>query len=107
MLTHGEDVEAQALRQRGWSISAIALHLNRDPKTARPISTLSGGLVGGSVPAPIHLLCSCRTVGAVRRRSASLGATALFDEVVPGYCGQLREFRVAGGARSIGVSHRW
>ena len=33
MLTQGEDVEAHALRQRGWSISAIARHLNRDRKT--------------------------------------------------------------------------
>jgi hypothetical protein len=27
MLTQGEDVEAQAFRGRGWSISAIARHL--------------------------------------------------------------------------------
>ena len=35
MLTQGEDVEAHALRQRGWSISAIARHLDRDRKTVR------------------------------------------------------------------------
>jgi hypothetical protein len=29
MLTHGEDVEASALRKRGWSYSAIARHLGR------------------------------------------------------------------------------
>jgi transcriptional regulator with XRE-family HTH domain len=33
MLTQGEDVEAYALRARGWSISAIARHLGRDRKT--------------------------------------------------------------------------
>jgi transposase len=33
MLTQGEDVEAHALRARGWSISAIARHLGRDRKT--------------------------------------------------------------------------
>ena len=33
MLTQGEDVEAHALRQRGWSISAIARHLNHDRKS--------------------------------------------------------------------------
>ncbi len=35
MLTRGEDVEAHALRKRGWSISAIARHLDRDRKTIR------------------------------------------------------------------------
>ena len=35
MLTHGEDVEAHALRQRGWTIAAIARHLGRDRKTVR------------------------------------------------------------------------
>lgn len=33
MLTREEDVEAHALRKRGWSISAIARHLDRDRKT--------------------------------------------------------------------------
>jgi len=35
MLTQGEDVEAHALRERGWSISAIARHLGHDRKTIR------------------------------------------------------------------------
>ena len=35
MLTQGEDVEAHALKERGWSISAIARHLDRDRKTVR------------------------------------------------------------------------
>ena len=35
MLTQEEDVEASALRKRGWSISAIARHLGRDRKTVR------------------------------------------------------------------------
>ena len=35
MLTQGEDVEVHALHQRGWSISAIARHLERDRKTIR------------------------------------------------------------------------
>ena len=33
MLTQGEDVEAHALKERGWSISAIARHLGRDRQT--------------------------------------------------------------------------
>lgn len=35
MLTWEEDVEAHALYRRGWTISAIARHLGRDPKTIR------------------------------------------------------------------------
>ncbi len=38
MLTRGEDVEAHALRERGWRVSAIARHLGRDRKT---VSTAS------------------------------------------------------------------
>ena len=35
MLTREDDVEAHALRRRGWSISAIARHLGHDRKTVR------------------------------------------------------------------------
>src|SRR5207245_9693918 len=35
MLTQGESVEAHALREGGWSVSAIARHLGRDRKTVR------------------------------------------------------------------------
>lgn len=35
MLTREEDIDAHALRRQGWSISAIARHLNRDRKTIR------------------------------------------------------------------------
>jgi len=35
MISRGEDVEAQALKNRGWSTSAIARHLGRDRKTIR------------------------------------------------------------------------
>lgn len=35
MFTREEDVEAHALRRQGWSISAIARHLDRDRKTIR------------------------------------------------------------------------
>src|SRR5665213_1105411 len=45
MLTQGEDVEVHALRERGWSISAIARHLERDPKTIR--AYLNGERVPG------------------------------------------------------------
>ena len=35
MFSRSEDVEAHALFKRGWSISAIARHLDCDRKTAR------------------------------------------------------------------------
>lgn len=35
MLTWRHDVEIHALHKRGWSISAIARHLDRDRKTIR------------------------------------------------------------------------
>jgi transposase len=35
MFTGEEDMQATALRARGWTISAIARHLERDPKTIR------------------------------------------------------------------------
>ncbi len=38
MLSRGEDVEAHALRQRGWTISAIARHLDRDRKLDRALN---------------------------------------------------------------------
>jgi hypothetical protein len=36
MFSVGDDVEAHALKQRGWTISAIARHLGRDRKTGLP-----------------------------------------------------------------------
>jgi transposase len=35
MLSQEEDIDANALYRRGWSISAIARHMNRDRKTVR------------------------------------------------------------------------
>ena len=56
MLTHGEDVEAHALRSRGWTISAIARHLGRDRKTVR--AYINGDRVPGvrarSAPDPLE-----------------------------------------------------
>jgi transposase len=45
MLTQEEDVDAHALRARGWSITAIAAHLGRDRKTIR--AYLAGERVAG------------------------------------------------------------
>ena len=82
MLTQGEDVEAHALTERGWSISAIARHLGRDRKTVR--AYLNGdrqpGVRASSTPDPLD-----RFEPYLRARFADdphLWATALFDEVV-------------------------
>ena len=44
MLTTSEATDAHALRQRGWTISSIARHLNHDRKTIR------GYLTGDRTP---------------------------------------------------------
>ena len=93
MITRGEDVEASALRQRGWSIAAIARHLGRDRKTVR--AYLSGdqeaGLRHRSEPDRLGPF-----VPYLRARfadNAHIWATALFDEVVPlGYEGSYPSF---------------
>ena len=74
MLTHGEDVEAHALRSRGWTISAIARHLGRDRKTIR--AYINGERVPGFRarlgPGPARAVHQVPG-RAVRRRSARLG----------------------------------
>ena len=81
MLTQGESVEAHALRERGWSVSAIARHLGRDRKTVR--AYLSGQREPGRrKPAgpdrfgPFERYCRLR-FGA----DPHLWATTLFEEV--------------------------
>ena len=83
MLSVGEDVEASALSRRGWSISAIARHLDRDRKTVR--SYLAGDRVPGvRRPAgPDPLAPFAAYVAARFADDPHLWASALFDEVVP------------------------
>src|SRR3954462_11255899 len=82
MLTRGEDVEAHALKERGWSISAIARHLERDRKTVR--SYLDGDRRPGSrVTVVVDPLAEFEVY--VRARFVDdphLWATSLFVEVV-------------------------
>jgi transposase len=101
MFSRSEDVEADALFKRGWSISAIARHLERDRKTVR--SYLNGereaGVRRSSAPdplAPFVVYIKARLVD-----DPHLWATALFDEVVPlgytaSYVSFARQLRVAG-----------
>ena len=88
MFSRSEDVEADALFKRGWSISAIARHLERDRKTVR--SYLSGerqaGVRRSATPDPLTPFAAY--IGARFVDDPHLWATALFDEVVPlGYGG--------------------
>jgi len=103
MLTWRESLEAQALRDRGWTIAAIARHLDRDPKTIR--AYLSGKRTPGerrsSAPDPF-----ARFVPYVTQRlrdDRHLWATTLYDEVVElGYAGSYQSFTRAvriGGLR--------
>jgi hypothetical protein len=101
MLSVGEDVEADALSKRGWTISAIARHLGRDRKTVR--SYLSGQAVPGiRRAARPDALADYRDYVAARfSDDPHLWATALFDEVVGlGYAGSYvsfaRQVRLAG-----------
>ncbi len=101
MFSRSEDVEAHALVKRGWSISAIARHLDCDRKTVR--SYLNGDRVVGvrrsAAPDPLAPF-----VGYVKARFVDdphLWASALFDEVVPlgygcSYPSFARQLRTAG-----------
>jgi transposase len=102
MLTWRESLEAQALRDRGWTITVIARHLDRDPKTIR--AYLSGERTPGerrrSVPDPFE-----RFVPYVRQRLGDdkhLWATTLYDEVVElGYTGSYPSFTRALRTREL------
>lgn len=81
MITQEDDVDAHALRKRGWSISAIARHLDHDRKTIR--SYLEGDRVAGvresSAPDEFGRFvdyCRARLV-----EDPHLWAMTLFDEV--------------------------
>jgi transposase len=101
MLTQGEDVEVHALKERGWSISAIARHLERDRKTVR--SYLNGDRQPGvrvtEVDDPL-----ADFEGYIRARFVDdphLWATSLFVEVAAlGYARSyptfVRQVRVRG-----------
>jgi transposase len=82
MLTWEEDIDAYALRKRGWTISAIARHLQRDRKTIR--AYLEGGrqpgvrvTSGEDWFAPFAVYCAARLV-----EDPHLWASTLFDELL-------------------------
>ncbi|MHB8311661.1 MAG: Mu transposase domain-containing protein [Metallibacterium sp.] len=94
-------MEADALKKRGWSISAIARHLERDRKTVR--SHLSGERVAGvrRSSAPDPLAPFARYVSARFVDDPHVWASALYDEIVPlgypcSYPSFVRQVRAAG-----------
>jgi transposase len=98
MLSWEDGVEAHALRQRGWSISAIARHLGHDRKTVR--AYLRGDRVPGrraergpDVMAPFVEYCRIRLAD-----DPHLWASALLDE--------LRELGYAGSYPSLTAAIR-
>jgi transposase len=103
MLSQEDDVQAHALQARGWSISAIARHLEKDRKTIR--GYLSGKQAAGRRKpagpdrfAPFTDYCRARLA-----EDPHLWATTLFDEVTAlGYPGSYPSFTRglrAGGLR--------
>jgi len=101
MFSVGDDVEADALFKRGWTVSAIARHLERDRKTVR--SYLSGERTPGvRAPARADALSDYRAYIACRFvDDPHLWATALFDELVAlgyssSYVSFARQVRLAG-----------
>jgi transposase len=81
MLTQEENVEAHALRRRGWSIAAIARHLGRDRKTIR--AYLRGEREPGArrPAAPDHFATYEDYVRERLREDPHLWASALHDEL--------------------------
>ncbi len=78
MLTQEDDVEIHALRNRGWTIAAIARHTGRDRKTIR--RHLAGfEPKRGNSPSPLEPFADY--VGARFTDDPHLYATVLFDEL--------------------------
>lgn len=93
MLTWENCVEAQALRTKGWSITAIANHLGHDRKTIR--AYLTGERRPGERK-PVRPEALEDFLGYCRQRLADdphLWSTTLFDEVVAlGFAGSYPAF---------------
>ena len=102
MLAQGESVEAHALRERGWTISAIARHLGRNRETIRDY--LDGKRVPGvrarageDAFAPFAAYCGQRF-----EDDPHVFATTLLDEVRElGYGGGYSSFTRALRARGL------
>src|SRR6266511_78728 len=102
MLTWEEDVEAAALRAKGWTIAAIARHLDRDPKTIR--AYLDGERTPGQRrrSTPDVFAPFADYVAARLAEDRHVWATALYDEVLAlGYAGSYPSFTRALRTRGL------
>jgi transposase len=92
VLSVDEDVEAHALRRRGWTVAAIARHLERDPRTIK--AYLEGERVAGARRAPADPFERFAEYCRVRLGDdPHLWARVLFDEVAGlGYQGGYSTF---------------
>jgi transposase len=100
MLTQGEDVEVHALARRGWSVSAIARHLDRDRKTVRAYLTGEREPGRRATAKPDPMAPFTAYLAARFADDPHLWASALFDEVVPlgydlSYVSFARQLRLA------------
>jgi len=102
MLTWENDVEATALRNQGWSVSAIARHLGRDRKTITDYlnGVRTPGVRASSATDPFEEYAEyCRIRLA---DDPHLWATTLFDEVTAlGYGGSYPSFTRGLRARAL------
>jgi len=102
MFTGNEDMEATALRQQGWSISAIARHLGRDRKTIRKHldGTREAGVRQRAEPDPFEAF-----VPYLRERlreDPHVWASALYDEVAAlGFARSYQSFTRGVRARQL------
>ena len=102
MLTWENDVEATALRNQGWTISAIARHLGHDRKTIRDYlnGTRSPGERARSVTDPFEEIAEYTKIRLTD--DPHLWATTLYDEVAAlGYRGSYPSFTRALRTRAL------
>jgi transposase len=102
MLTWEDELEAEALFKRGWTISAIARHLGRDRKTVR--AYLSGQRVPGVRRRAVGDVFEPFAAYVAQRLADDrhVWASTLFDEVVElGYVGSYPSFTRALRARRL------
>ncbi len=114
MLTWGDDVEVHALRERGWSVAAIARHLGRDPKTVRAY-VRGERTPGRRRPAPDPLGPFVAYLAARFADDPHIWASALYDEVARlgyglsyvSFARQLRGRDTVEIAHPPGAEHQW
>jgi len=81
MLTREEDIDAHALRARGWTISAIARHLGRDRKTIRAyLAGREAGVRASSSEDPFVKFAGY--AGQRLKDDPHLWASTLYDELL-------------------------